>query len=70
MTKVSITLRQLSPTVASILILGLPLGPTLDTVSKVMEFRQISVLRRELILPGSEASRFGLGSLRGTRGNL
>jgi hypothetical protein len=65
MTKVSITLNQLSPTVALFLILGLPLGPTFDTVSKATEFRQISILRHEVISPGSEASRFGLGFFKG-----
>jgi|ERR1700681_2211206 hypothetical protein len=70
MTKVSIALSQLSPTVASFLTLGLPFGPTFDAVSKAMALRQISILRHGLILPGSEASRFGLGFFRGKAGEF
>jgi hypothetical protein len=70
MTKVLIALSQLSPTIASFVILGLPFGPAFDTFSKAVAFLHISVLRYGLILPGSEASRFGLGFLKGTPGNL
>lgn len=67
MTKVSITLSQASPKVASFLIMGLPLGPTFDNVSKAVGFRQVSILRYELVSPGSEASRFGLEFFKGNK---
>lgn len=67
MNNVSVTLSQASSNVASFLIMGLPLGPTFDNVSKAAGFLQVSILRYELVLPGSKTSRFGLEFFKGNK---